>query len=55
MQHVKSQQRLLSDLMAAEQQELDRRPDEWRLFRDTGSDRDRPERELVPRQQVAGE
>ena len=55
MQHVKSQQRLLSDLMAAEQEELNRRPDEGRLLRDTGPDCDCPERELIPRQQVAGE
>ena len=55
MQHVKSQQRLLSDFVAAEEKELNRWADERRLLRDTGADRDCPERELVPRQQVAGE
>ena len=55
MEHVEAQQRGLPDLVAAQQQVARLRPEDREVRDDARPDRDRPERELVPRQQVAGE
>ena len=55
VQHVEAQQRFLADGGIAQQQELDLLADQRRVAGDRGADRDRPEGQLVPGQQVAGE
>ena len=55
MDHVEPQERVLADLEAAQQQAVDRRVEQRRVAAHVRADRDRPERDLVPRQQVAGE
>ena len=55
VQHVEADQRRLSIVAAADQQLAHCRPDARNRRRDVGADGDRPERELVPRQQIAGE
>ena len=55
VQHVEANQRRLIDRASTEQQLAHRRPDERNRRGDVGADRHRPVRELIPRQQVAGE
>ncbi len=55
VQHVKAQQGLLPNFMATKKKKLNRRSGHRCLLRDTGPNRDCPECELIPRQQVTGE
>src|SRR6478736_4021698 len=55
VEHVEPEQRVLPDLQAAQQDPVERRVDQRRVSAHVRADRDRPERDLVPRQQVAAE
>ena len=55
VQRVEAQQRVLPDLRPADQQVLGLAADERDVVHEAGADRDRPVRQLVPGQQVAGE
>ena len=55
VEHVEPQQRVLADLDPTQQQQLGRGVEQRRVAGHVGADRDRPVRDLVPRQQVAGE
>ena len=55
MERVEAQQRARPDLLAADEQVLQRLADHRYVVHEVGADRDRPVAQLVPRQQVAGE
>src|SRR4051812_1681972 len=55
VQHVPAQQRLRSDLRAAEQHEAHLTPEHRGVAHHVGAHRDRPQRQLIPRQQVSRE
>ena len=54
VQHVEAQQRIGIHLVAAQHQEVNLVADDRHGGRDIRTDRDRPERQLIPGQQIAG-